>query len=115
MGALKDHQCFLSNDPFHVGQVKIPIGRLVAFPNIEKEEFCRRSLEGLIPLPSVFFKEDFEATSEIYRDTSGNKFHEKVCGVCKFPFEGLTEPEIGKLKASLWPEIRIDLPERKGM
>jgi hypothetical protein len=77
MEALKEDRCFLSNDPSHAGQVKIPIGRLVAFPNMAKEEYCQRGLEGLISLQSALFKDDFEATSEICRDTSGDKFHPK--------------------------------------
>jgi hypothetical protein len=115
MEALKKAQCFASDDPSHPGKLKVPIGRLVAFPNIEKREYCQRGLDGLIPLQSALFKDDFEPLGEICRDTSGKKFHEKVCGTCPFPFGGLKESEVGKLKALIWPEIRIDLPERKGM
>ncbi len=115
MAALKKAHCFASDDPSHSGKLKVPISRLVAFPNIQKSDYCQRGLEGLIPLQSGLFKDDFEPLSEIWRDTSGKKFHEKVCGTCPFPFEGLRESGVGKLTALIWPEIRIDLPERKGM
>ena len=100
MGALRKVQSFESDDPYHEGRLKIPIGRLVAFPNIGKEESCRKGYKRLIPPSDSIFKEELNPMGEIWGDTSGKKFHEKVCRTCPFPFEGLTESEIGKLKAA---------------
>ena len=49
---------FVSYIPPYDGKLKIPIGRLVIFPNISVDEYFDRGLQALIPLEMVLLKED---------------------------------------------------------
>jgi hypothetical protein len=115
MEKLKTVSAFISKDPLHFGQLKIPIGRLVVFPNISRQDYLKKSLEGLIPLERVLLKDDLDPAGEILRDTSGTKFFERFKAVMLFPFSGFTPKEVEKLSGLIWPEIGIDLPDRQGV
>ena len=97
-----------------VGQLKIPIGRMVVFPNIERDGYLKRNLQWIIPPERALFRDDLEATGEILCDTSGRKFQERISGSLPFKFKGLTHKEIEKLSFVIRPELQMDLPLRQG-
>ncbi len=105
---------FLSDTLAHEGNLKIPIGSMVAFPNISLETYLDRGLQWLIPLEKVLLKEDLDPAGAILRDTSGRKFQERISGAFPFRFKGLTPKEEEKLCLLVWPELRIELPPRQG-
>ena len=104
----------LSNDPKYKGQLKIPIGRIVVFPNISRDEYAESKFKWFIESERALFKEDLAAPGKILCDTSGRKFQERIAGTLPFRFRGLTEKEEAKLSLAIWPESRIDLPLRQG-
>lgn len=114
MDKLKEIPGFKSDTGRHEGELRIPIGRMVVFPNISREEYLDRGLQWLIPLDMALLREDFEAAGEILRDTSGRKFHERIAGAFPFHFKGLSAKEEEKLHFVIWPESKIDLPVREG-
>ncbi|UCF86140.1 MAG: AAA family ATPase [Desulfobacteraceae bacterium] len=105
---------FVSDHPKYKGSLKIPIGRIVVFPNISKDEYAESNLKWFIESERSLFKDDLDAAGEIICDTSGRKFHERTSKVFPFPFKGLTQKEIDKLSLIIWPEAKIDLPPRQG-
>lgn len=114
MDMLKKVPDFLSSAPDHAGQLAIPIGRMTVFPNIRYEDYCDRGIQWLIPYERALFKDDMEADGEILCDTSGRKFKKRISESFPFRFQGLKQKEIEKLSFIIWPESRIDIPERKG-
>ncbi len=115
MERLKEVHYFLSDLPDHQGKLKIPIGKMVVFPNIKRQEYFDRGLQWLIPDEGVLFNDDFDAAGEILCDTSGRKFQERISRVFPFRFKGLIQKEIEKLSFTMWSEAKIDLPPRKGL
>lgn len=105
---------FLSDEPRYKGNVKIPIGRMVVFPNISREDYADSRFKWFMESERTFLKDDLDATGEMLSDVSGNKFRKKISKAFPFPFEGLTYKEIEKLSLILWPEARIELPPRVG-
>ena len=114
MEKLRKFPQFLTDLPDHRGKLKIPIGRMVVFPNIERQEYFDRGLQWLIPDEGVLLKDDLDVTGEILCDTSGRKFQERISKVFPFRFKGLTPRETEKLSFMIWPEARIDVPPREG-
>ena len=104
----------LSTHPKYKGSLKIPIGRMVVFPNISKDEYAESNFKWLLESERCLFKDDLDVTGEILRDTSGRKFHEKISKVLPFPFKGITQKNIDTLCSIIWPEAKIDLLPRKG-
>ena len=111
---LKGFREFLSERPSHRGEVKIPIGRMVVFPNISRAEYAESKFKWFIDSDRSLLKEDLDPVGRIPRDTSGRKFQERMSRVFPFPFAGLTPKETEKLTSILWPEGKIDLPPRQG-
>jgi hypothetical protein len=114
MEKLKKAPTFLSDTPSHEGDLKVPIGRMVAFPNISRDTYTDRGLQWLIPLESVLLKEDLDPAGEILRDTSGRKFQDRISKAFPFRFKGLAPKEEERLCLLIWPECRIELPLRLG-
>jgi hypothetical protein len=114
MDQLKEFPDFLTDLPDHVGQLKIPVGRIVVFPNIQRHDYLDRGLKWLIPLENVMLQEDLDVAGEIFCDTSGGKFHDRISASFPFPFKGLTQKEIDKLSFVIWPVSQIGLPLRQG-
>lgn len=110
---LKEFPEFFSDHFKYKGKLKIPMGRIMVFPNISWDEYSESKFKWFIESERSFFKEDFDAAGEILSDPSGRKFHEKISRVFPFPFEGLTQKETDKLSFILWPEAQINLPLRK--
>jgi hypothetical protein len=105
---------FSSEGPGHEGGFRIPVGRMVVFPRIGRQEYCDRALQWLIPLERTLFKEDLAADGEILADPSGKEFLERVSDALPFRFRGLTRKGFEKLMLIMWPESQIALPLRKG-
>jgi hypothetical protein len=103
---------FLSTDPRHTGKLKIPIGRMVAFPNITQRESRERGLQDLIPPERALFKKDIDPGGPIVLDTSGQKFIERISHAFPFQTGELSQKDLDLLHSRIYPEI--DLPERKG-
>jgi hypothetical protein len=110
---LKKYPEFLSADPFHRGNLKIPVGRMVAFPNISYHDYYQIRLHQLIPESRALFQEDLDPLGSILCDVSGRKFVERLEDAFLFPFEGLTVRSKGRLADIIWPEIL--LPQRQGI
>jgi len=105
---------FLSDHPKYMGKLKIPIGRMVVFPNISRDDYADSKFKWFIESERSLFKDDLDVAGEILCDTSGRKFQERILKVLLFPFEGLTQKEIEKLSSVIWSEAQINLPLRRG-
>lgn len=105
---------FISDLTGHEGGLKIPIGRMVVFPNVERRAYCDRALHWLIPLERSLFGDDLAPGGEIISDPSGKKFFDRLSGAFPFRFRGLGHKEFEKLKLLVWPESQIALPLREG-
>ena len=103
-----------SHLPFKEGGLKIPIGRMVAFTNIRREEYFAKGLQWMIPVERALFEEDLAPGGEILRDPSGKKLVDRISGSFPFRFLGLRPKEFEKLTLAVWPESRIKLPLREG-
>jgi hypothetical protein len=111
---LSDLPEFLSNQPKYEGSLEIPIGRVVVFPNISREEYAGSKFKWFIESDRCLLKDDLDPAGEILCDTSGRRFRERISKALPFPFRGLTRKGIDKLHFILWPEGKIDLPPRSG-
>ena len=105
---------FLSDDPRFKGHPRIPIGRIVVFPNISRGEYTDSKFKWLIEAERVLLKEDLEAGGEFLCDTSGKRFQARISKVMPFAFKGFIQEDIDRLCSILWPEGKIDLPVRLG-
>lgn len=105
---------FLSDHPGFEGALKIPIGRMTVFPNIERKDYFERGLQWLIPPERALFQDDLDPAGEILCDISGEKFRQRISKSLPFPFKGLAPKEIEKLKSVIWPEGKFELPLRDG-
>jgi len=112
---LEEFPEFLSSDPKYKGKLKIPIGRMVVFPKISRDEYADSKFKWFVESERSLFKDDLDPAGEILCDASGRKFRERISRVFPFPFEGITQKEIEKLSFILWPEAKIDLPPRQGL
>jgi len=65
---------FLSEDIKHKGNLKIPVGRMVAFPNISRDEYAESGFKWFIDSERIIFKEDLDAAGEILCDVTGKLF-----------------------------------------
>lgn len=110
---LKADGRLLSTDAAHYGNPKVPIDYGVVFPNIRKDEYCRRGLDRVINLNRVFLWDDLHASSEICLDGSGRCFRRKLRDMFppRFRFS-ITRAEYNHLKHLLFPVVRITQPER---
>jgi hypothetical protein len=113
MDSIKADGQLVSRDTNHFGKAKIPIDCGVVFPNINRDEYCRRGLERVIDIKRIFFEDDLHQESNICRDDSGKCFQEKLIGMFppRFKFE-LSEAEYDHLKQLLFPVIKINHPQR---
>jgi len=114
MERLREISDFASREPAHEGGLKIPVGRMVVFPNISREEYEDRGIRWLIPTEMALLREDLDPAGEILCDPSGRKFQQRISGAFPFGFKGLSGKEEAKLHFALWPEGRIRLPARQG-
>jgi hypothetical protein len=105
---------FCSPDPRYEGYVKIPIGRIVVFPNISRDDYAHSNFKWFIESERTLFKEDLDAAGEILRDASGHTFQKRIAGAFPFRYQGLTNHEEETLCSIIWPEGKIDLPPRQG-
>jgi hypothetical protein len=114
MDQLKKEPEFHSGPGTHEGQLKIPIGRMVVFPNISREDYLDRGLDQVIPLERVLCQDDLAHEGEICCDPSGGKFRERIAPAFLFPFHGLTPKEIYRLNSILFPVLKFHIPKRQG-
>ncbi|MGD8983847.1 MAG: 3'-5' exonuclease [Desulfobacteraceae bacterium] len=114
MEMLKEVPEFVADMGAHAGGLKIPIGRMVIFPRMGRDEFFDRGLQWLIPMERAVVKEDLASDGQILCDESGGKFKERISGAFPFRYIGLTPKEIDKLRSLIWHESQIKLPLRKG-
>jgi hypothetical protein len=114
MEKLKAFPEFLSDLPGHEGGLKIPIGRMVVFPNVDRRAYCERALHWLIPIERTLFSEDVAQGGEILTDPSGKKYFDRVSGALPFRFRGMNHKAFEKLTLLMWPESQIALPLREG-
>jgi hypothetical protein len=105
---------FISDHPKHKGTLKIPIGRIVVFPNISRDDYADSKFKWFIESERSLFRDDLHATGEILCDESGHTFQNRMAQALPFPFEGLTRKEIETLSSVIWSEAQISLPLRRG-
>jgi hypothetical protein len=72
--SLQNHTEFLSDNPKYQGSLKIPIGRMVVYPNISRHEYAESTYKWFIASERALFKDDLDPTGEILCDETGNKF-----------------------------------------
>lgn len=104
---------FVSGHPKHRGTLKIPIGRMVVFSNISRDEYADSKFRWFIESDRALFKDDLDAAGEILCDTSGRTFQERIVKALPFQFEGLTQKESETLSSVIWSEAQINLPLRR--
>ena len=114
MDALKDIPEFQSGPGSHEGRLKIPIGRMVAFPNISRDEYLEHELHQVIPPERILFRDDLAAEGEIRCDPSGRKFQDRIAPAFPFTFHGFSGKEIYHLNSILYPVIKFGLPHGRG-
>ncbi len=114
MEMLRDVPEFVSDMGPHAGGLKIPIGRMVIFPRIGRDEFFHRGLQWLIPMERAMVKEDLASDGQILCDETGGKFKQRISDAFPFRYTGLAPKEIEKLRSLIWHEDQINLPLRKG-
>ena len=85
------------------------------FPNINKFEYIQKNLHAVIPAEKIFFADDLHPASDICCDPSGSCFlkalNERFPPVFKFT---ASPRDVQHLKQLLFPEVRIELPNRAG-
>ena len=102
-------------DPNSEGRdFKIPVGRIVVFPNIKKAAYCNKGFQWLIPEERVMFLDDLEPADRVVSEPSYKDFRERISGFFPFRFKGFAQEEIDLLKGILEPVTRIELPARQG-
>jgi hypothetical protein len=103
----------ISDNPAHHGNPRIPINFGVVFPNINKFEYVEKNLHKVIPTEKIFFWDDLHPASDICCDITGRCFlkalNERFPLLFKFT---ASHKDVGHLKQLLFPEVRIDLPDR---
>ena len=57
---LKEIPEFRSDHPQHKGELKIPIGRMLAFPNISRSEYAESNFKWFIESDRALFREDLD-------------------------------------------------------
>jgi hypothetical protein len=114
MNVLKEFPEFQSGPGEHQGQLKIPIGRMVVFPNISRVEYLDHGLEKMIPPERVLFQDDLAHEGEIRCDPTGKKFQDWIAPTCPFPFDGLSPKEIYRLNSIRYLVLKFHLPKREG-
>jgi len=101
--------------PDHHGNPRIPINCRVVFPNINKFEYTQKNLHSVIPAEKIFFADDLNPTSEICCDRSGSCFlktlNERFPPMFRF---SVSPKDVQHLKQLMFPEVRIELPNRAG-
>jgi hypothetical protein len=115
MERLRSIPGFKSIRPGFEGKVKVPIARMIAFPNINREEYTQSEvLPNLIPPGRIFFQDDIDLGGKMCSDQSGLTFTERITPAFPFKLEPLTHKEIERLKNTIYPEL-IQLPKRGGL
>lgn len=106
---------FIARDPMHAGSLGIPINYGVVFPNIAKHEYLEKGYGIVINPDRILFWNDLHPQSEICLDTSGQCFLQKLNSMSsvKFVFS-VSKSDIARLRNVIFPEVRIELPERGG-
>ncbi len=113
MNRIREDGVLLSSDPRFAGKVKIPVNCGVVFPNINKYEYREKGLDRVIDPEKIFFCDDLHPQSDHWADPSGRCFLDalKKMFVPQFSFR-VTPKELERLKALLFPVVRIELPAR---
>ena len=111
---LKEISSFTNEPHSQEKQLKIPIGRMVAFPNIQQEAFCSKGFQWLIPTERAMFLDDLDPDGVILIDPMGNTFRERISGCFPFRFKGFDPKETEILTGILKPATKIKLPIRQG-
>ena len=111
---LKEFPAFHSGVKQHESILKIPIGRMVVFPNINQKDYHDRGLQWLIPPERVMLKDDLEPDKDDISDRHEQKFIEKVSGSVPFRFKGAPQKDIERLSFIIRPDSKILIPRRNG-
>ena len=111
---IKEDGHLLSKDPTHYGNPRIPINYGVVFPNILRNEYLSTRFREVIDGNKIFFADDIQSQSHLASDSSGERFSHTLQTMFppQFPFS-VTPKEFSYLRNILFPEVRIELPERK--
>ncbi|MEW6079161.1 MAG: NERD domain-containing protein/DEAD/DEAH box helicase [Thermodesulfobacteriota bacterium] len=103
----------VATDPIHRGNPRIPISMGVVLPNVNKHEYVEKKLDAVIPADKIFFWDDLHPQSDICSDRSGKCFSaalsERFAPLFKFT---VSHADRVTLRQLLFPEVRIDLPDR---
>ena len=110
LDALRTRREFL--DP--MGRVVVPVGRMIVFPNISESDYNDRALDSILSRARVLLSEDIHPAGDLAWDTSGVRFRERISALLPFSMQNLSPKTSEALKSMLWPESRIELPEREG-
>jgi len=102
-----------STHPDHYGKPKVPVSYGVVFPNISKYEYVEKGFNDVLGTEKIFFWDDLHPESDLCRDATGRCLREALEE--RFPPRfpcNLTARELSHLRYLIFPEIKIELPER---
>lgn len=110
---IKEDGRLTSKNPDHHGNAKIPISCGVAFPNIIRHDYVHSHIREVIGEAKIFFADDIHAHSDYAADPSGGRFSEALQSMFPPQFRfTMTAKEFAHLRNILFPDVRIELPER---
>jgi superfamily I DNA and RNA helicase len=113
MDRIKEDGHLVSKDSHTFGQVKVTVNSGIVFPNINKHEYELKGLHRVIPSGRIFFWDDLHPQSPICSDTTGRCFREALGRMLTVkPRFSITGKELNHLRQLIFPEVRIDLPDR---
>lgn len=92
---------------------EIPVGRLIAFPFISRDEYRARGFDKVIPEELTLLQDDFDPKSESFVGAEANAFSDRITAVQPFAPPALTREEVGKIEELLWPAC-VQIPVRAG-
>jgi hypothetical protein len=94
--------------------IEVPIGRMVVFPNIQRQAYCQKGLQWLIPLERAIFRDDLDPAGELLGDSSGKIFRERISECLPFRLKRFDQKVFDVLTDILGPFTKIELPSRSG-
>ncbi|MBW2031055.1 MAG: ATP-binding domain-containing protein [Deltaproteobacteria bacterium] len=111
---LEEEPAATSQPQFLADGARIPVGRMVAFPNIRNHEYADRGLRWIIPPERALLRDDVMVGGEILQDKTGSAFFDRVSSCMPFKLENLSSSATDSLRDRIWRDTQIEIPMRKG-
>jgi len=96
------------------GPALVPVGRLVAFPYISRDEYLSGDFDAVLPREQVLLKEHLDPSSEYYLGGDANALEQRLAPLQMFPCPALTSHDVDRICDVIWPERSVKVPRRSG-